>query len=369
MIRVAAIGHGDIAHRRHFPELQQLAGRAELVAVAGRDPGRLAATAKAFGVPRTYSDVEKMFAEDGFNAVLVLTPPDSHAAYCQLAIETGKHVLVEKPLVGSLQDALDLLNALRKRQQVAPVTFFPLPHVETTEFRTVARLIETGAIGKATSLECHVGHRGPTHASWFYRHDLAGGGVLLDLGIYQVSAAAALFGPASRMSALCSRCFDQRVMDDGSTVAPDVEDSALVNLWFDDRIAATVNANWNGFLSHHHTRLRGIAIGREGILQFGVADNCIYVHRADGQYKGELEETEQVDFDGYPSRRLPVGPATAEPSIMETFINRIEAGDSDTRLLEIQVHVMEILLNAYRDDGPDVGRLTTGFAHRPANQR
>ena len=52
MIRVAAIGHGDIAQRRHFPELKQLGGRAELVAVAGRDPGRLVATATAFGVPR-----------------------------------------------------------------------------------------------------------------------------------------------------------------------------------------------------------------------------------------------------------------------------------------------------------------------------
>jgi predicted dehydrogenase len=40
-LRIAAIGYGDIAQRRHFPQLQELRGRAELVAIAGRDPARL----------------------------------------------------------------------------------------------------------------------------------------------------------------------------------------------------------------------------------------------------------------------------------------------------------------------------------------
>jgi predicted dehydrogenase len=369
VIRVAAIGHGDIAHRRHFPELKQLGGKAALVAIAGRDPSRLDETARSFGVPRAYTDVDRMFAEDGFDAVLVLTPPNSHAEYVRKAIEHGKHVLVEKPLARSLDDALALRDALYVRQAASPITFFPLPHVETAELRTVARLIEADAIGTTTSVECHRGHRGPTHASWFYRRDLAGGGVLLDLGIYQLSAVAALFGPARSMSALCSRCFNERVMDDGSKVAPDVEDCALVNLWLDDGIAATVNANWNGFLSHHDTRRRVVVIGREGILHFGVADNCIYVHRPDGRYDGELAKTEAVDFDGYPSRRLPIVRSVTESSIVEDFVDRIEAGDHQTRRLEIQVHVMEIVLNAYRDASlDDLHRLATDFPYRSVKQ-
>ena len=62
----------------------------------------------------------------------------------------------------------------------------------------------------------------------FYRKDLAGGGVLFDLGIYQVSAVVSLFGPAQTVTALCNRRFETRTMDDGTVIQPDVEDSAIV---------------------------------------------------------------------------------------------------------------------------------------------
>ena len=246
MIRIASIGYGDIARRRHFPEFRNLGDKAQLVALAGRDEPSLAECARKFGVPAWYPDVDEMLARDDVDAVLVLTPPDSHGLFAKKAIEAGKHVLLEKPMVKSVEEATDLLQALKIQQQKKPITFFPLPHVDIPEHRVVARLIADGVIGEATSVECHRGHRGPSHADWFYRKELAGGGVLFDLGIYQVSAVVSLFGPARTVSALCNRHFDTRTMDDGTVVQPDVEDSALVSLWLDNRMAVTINANWNG---------------------------------------------------------------------------------------------------------------------------
>ena len=348
MIRIACVGYGDIARRRHFPELRDLGGKAQLVAIAGRDESALADYARESGVPAWTTNVDEMVTRDDIDAVLVLTLPDSHSLFAMKAIEAGKHVLVEKPLVMSVEEAADLLQALKAQQGKKPVTFFPLPHVETPEHKAVARLLADGVIGEATSVECHRGHCGPTHADWFYRKALAGGGVLFDLGIYQVSAVVSLFGPARAVTALCNRHFDSRTMDDGTVVEPDVEDSAMVSLSLENRMAASINANWNGYVTHHATRRRVTVIGREGSLHFGVEDGGIYVHRADGDYGAVGELSEEAQFDGYPCRRIaPEAGATAS-SIVGDFISMIEDGETSTRSLDMQVHVMEIIFEAYR---------------------
>ncbi len=363
MIRVASVGYGDIARRRHFPELLDLRGRAELVAIAGRDESSLEACARELGIPDRYTAADEMLARDDVDAVLILTPPDSHGPFARKAIEAGKHVLLEKPLVTSLEEAADLLRALEIQQRRKPITFLPLPHVESPEHRAVARLIAAGAIGDATGVECHRGHRGPTHADWFYRKERAGGGVLFDLGIYQVSAAVSLFGPARTVTALCGRRYETRTMDDGSTIVPDVEDSALVSLQLENGMAASVNANWNGYVTHHATRRRVTVIGREGSLHFGVDDGGIYIHRSDGDYGIVGGPSEEARFDGYACRRLVPRGGAPPPTAVGDFVNLIEAGEASTRALEMQVHVMEIVFEAYRASDANGARpLTTRFS-------
>jgi predicted dehydrogenase len=338
MLRIASIGCGDIAQRKHFPQLLAL-DTAKLVAIAGRDPARLHACAARFGSPATYTDPAEMLARADIDAVLILTPPDTHADYAEMAVRAGKHVMVEKPLVRAVAEAERLAAAVRAHP---PVTFFALPHVETAEQRLVAQLLP--AIGEVTLVESHRGHRGPTHADWFYRRALAGGGVLLDLGIYQLTGIAALFGPAVSMTAACTTRFATRRMDDGSHVAPDVEDSALLTLHLADGTAVAVTATWNAAASHHHTRMRTTVFGRAGTLHYGVADGCIYLHRPDGDYAG-LPASEPADFDGLPSRRL--RPTATPTTIIADFVARIAAGDTSTRSLDIQMHVMDLIAAAY----------------------
>jgi 1,5-anhydro-D-fructose reductase (1,5-anhydro-D-mannitol-forming) len=347
VLRIAAIGCGDIAQRRHFPQIEALHGTAELVAIAGRDRTRLKDCAARFKVPRWYTDPAAMLRDVAIDAVLVLTPPDSHAEYAEMAVRAGKHVMVEKPLVTAVDEALRLCEAVRSQQSVKPITFFPLPNVGTAEHGLVDRLLQAGAVGEVTSVECHRGHRGPTHASWFYQKHLAGGGVLFDLGIYGLTTVATLFGPTVSMTASCSRRFETRVMDDGTVVRPDVEDSALISLLLEDKIAVSVNANWNGCLSHHHTRMRVVVIGREGMLHFGVVDGAVYVHRPDGNYQVLPAGSDAGLFDGYACRKFAPGELGRPSSIIGDFVAKIEAGDTSTRSLDIQTHVLEIITKAY----------------------
>lgn len=362
MIRIAAVGHGDIAQRRHFPDLEELGERAQLVAIAGRDESSLERTAHQFGVSSWYTDADEMLAREDIDAVLVLTPPSSHGLFAKKAIEAGKHVLVEKPLVMTLEEAAELLTALKAQQLKVPTTFLPLPDVETPEHRLVARLLAEGIVGEVTSVECHRGHRGPTHAEWFYRQALAGGGVLFDLGIYGVSAVVSLLGPARTVAALCNRRFDVRTMNDGTVVEPDVEDSALVNLWLDNDLAVTINANWNGYVTHHATRSRVTVVGREGSLHFGVADGGVYVHRGDSDYGRISVPSEEARFDGYLCRRIDSLARACPGSIVGNFVTMIEGGETSVRRLEMQVHVMEIIFEAYRSGAVnEVRTLTTRF--------
>jgi predicted dehydrogenase len=340
-LRIAAIGHGDIAQRRHFPDLKRLGAEAELVAIAGRNQAKLAETAKSFAIPSTYTDPAEMLARETIDAVLILTPPDTHAEHARLAISAGKHVMIEKPLVRTREEA----NALRDAAAANPgVTIFALPHYATAEFRLVQSLLEAKTIGEVTHVESHRGHRGPTHAAWFYNRALAGGGVLLDLGIYQLTAIAALLGPATAMTANLTTRFETRTLDDGSTITPDVEDSAILTLTLATGAAVAASATWNGYLSHHATRARTTLIGRAGILHFGVADGCIYVARADG---AALPGAEPADFDGDTCQRLrPAAPA-GPPNLVAEFLARIQANDTSRTSLTIQSHVLDIILTAY----------------------
>lgn len=362
MIRIATVGHGDIAQRRHFVDLAALGERAKLVAISGRDESSLERTARQFDVPSWHTDADEMLARDDIDAVMVLTPPNSHGLFAKRAIEAGKHVLVEKPLVMTFDDAAELLAALKVQQKKAPTTFMPLPDVETPEHRLVAQLLAEGVVGEATSVECHRGHRGPTHADWFYRKALAGGGVLFDLGIYGVSAMVSLLGPARTVNALCSRRLDVRTLDDGTVVEPDVEDSALVNLWLENNLAVTINANWNGYVTHHDTRSRVTVLGTEGSLNFGVADGGVYVHRADGDYGCISTQSDEAQFDGYACRRIDSRASVGPSTIVDNFVTLIEQGETSVRRLEMQVHVMEIIFEAYRSSAENEARtLTTRF--------
>lgn len=345
MIRLAAIGCGDIARRTRFPDLLQHRADAELVAIAGRDRDKLRACADEFGVRRTYVDVDAMLSENDIDGVLILTPPSAHANHAVAALEAGKHTLLEKPMTTTLDDANRILVAA----QDTSVVVSPLPDVATAEHSLVRAFLEAGAVGTVTGVECHRGHRGPTHADWFYRQEIAGGGVLLDLGIYALTEIADLFGPTARLNALCATRFPHRTLDDGSNVEVDVEDVALVDLWLQRGIAASVHASWNGYPSHQQTRTRTTVIGREGMLAYGLAGGSIVLHRTDGRYPegGAPARLDGLDGRAYVAKTK----QRLSGSVVGRFIERIAKGDVDLGPLRRQVNVMEEVLGAYARSG------------------
>ncbi|MBY0521810.1 MAG: Gfo/Idh/MocA family oxidoreductase [Gemmataceae bacterium] len=112
-LRVGLIGAGANTRSRHIPGLRAVAD-VEIVAVCNRRPHSTAATAREFGIPRTYAHWRELLADPGIDAVLIGTWPYLHCPITLAAFEAGKHVLTEARLSLTAAEAHQMLAAARK---------------------------------------------------------------------------------------------------------------------------------------------------------------------------------------------------------------------------------------------------------------
>jgi predicted dehydrogenase len=108
-VRIALLGCGRIAQVAHLPALEKATG-VELVSVS--DPSRAVAEAVArrYGVPSAFTDASDVLAERSVEAVIVAAPDRFHSPLTRAALEAGKHVLVEKPLAATIEEASELVE-------------------------------------------------------------------------------------------------------------------------------------------------------------------------------------------------------------------------------------------------------------------
>ena len=193
-IGIAVIGCGDIARARYFPAIDALP-EFELRGMVSRTPAICDPLIARYG-GKVYPDLEALLAVPEVEAVVVATPHPSHAEISIRCLEAGKHVLSEKPMATSLVDATRILQTAERSGGV----FMALPFDDGPATVEAKRLIAAGAIGRVSSADAVLAHRGPKHAPWFFDRQKAEWGVAADLGIYLISQLTYLFGPAERFS-------------------------------------------------------------------------------------------------------------------------------------------------------------------------
>ncbi|GAA3208876.1 Gfo/Idh/MocA family protein [Dactylosporangium siamense] len=194
-LNVGVIGAGKIstAYATTFARLPGVA----MTRVADLDAGRAAALAGQFEGVRSGTP-EELLAADDVDLVLNLTVPQAHAAVALAAIASGKHVYGEKPLAAGTTDARGVLDAAARAGLVvgcAPDT------VLGTGLQTARASVEAGDIGTplaATAFMITPGHERWHPSPEFYYQP--GGGPLLDMGPYYLSALVHLLGPVRRVT-------------------------------------------------------------------------------------------------------------------------------------------------------------------------
>jgi predicted dehydrogenase len=187
------VGCGWIA-RRHAAAARTLGVP---VVFASRDVGRAREYAREFGGVAAYGTYDEALRHPGAKGAIICTPHDRHLPDVLAALEAGRHVLVEKPIACTLDEADHMIDAAGRAGRVLMVAenFHFMPG-----FRVVRGLIDAGALGALREL--HLIARGfRRHTGWRCAPG-AGGGALIDGGIHYVHALRWWGGEVRRLFAL-----------------------------------------------------------------------------------------------------------------------------------------------------------------------
>lgn len=206
-LRVGIVGCGNISGI-YFQNLGKYKST-QVIACSDLDEARAQEAAVKHGVPYALS-TKDLLAHPEVDLVLNLTIPNAHASVAMAAVEAGKHVYNEKPLTISLEDGKQLLekaNEKRVRVGCAPDTFMG------AGIQACRRLIDEGVIGEPIACEAHMQCHG--HESWhpapeFYYHK--GGGPMLDMGPYYITALVNLMGGIKRVAGISRATFPTRTI-------------------------------------------------------------------------------------------------------------------------------------------------------------
>jgi predicted dehydrogenase len=206
-VRVGIIGVGNISgiYLKNLGEFRST----EIVAVADIDLDRAGAVAQRHGIPQVLTPVALINSPD-VEFVLNLTIPNAHGSVALSAVRAGKHVYNEKPLTIEIKDAKLLLKEAKRMGVLvgcAPDTFMG------GGIQTCRALIDSGAIGEPVAANAFMMGRG--HESWhpspeFYYQ--AGGGPMLDMGPYYITALINLIGGIRRVTGSTRITFPTRTI-------------------------------------------------------------------------------------------------------------------------------------------------------------
>jgi UDP-N-acetyl-2-amino-2-deoxyglucuronate dehydrogenase len=197
--RVAIIGLG-MAVTPHAKSLLDLGDRVEVAYAFTPSASRREAFAARFPFPLA-DRLDTVLADPGVDAVLVLTPPNTHLDLVQRAAEAGKHVLLEKPVDITAERARQLITICRRRKVTLGIV---LQHRYRPAAIRLRQLLEAGALGRITSASAQIRlWRPQSYYDQPGRGTKArdGGGVLLTQGIHTLDLLISLAGAVEEVMA------------------------------------------------------------------------------------------------------------------------------------------------------------------------
>jgi myo-inositol 2-dehydrogenase/D-chiro-inositol 1-dehydrogenase len=232
-VKVGIIGSGFEADI-HAESFRIYPAEAEVVAVASPTPGNAERLAHKYGIPNVYTDYRLMLEQDDIEMVTITAPNYLH---CQMTVDIarkGKHVVCEKPLCMTLEEADEMIDVC-KRQGVllmyAEELFFTPKYIKAKE------IADQGAFGKVYLVKQSEKHFGP-HAAWFWDVEKSGGGVYMDMGCHGVAFVYWFLDRPKLKSVTCQM---------GTYVHGELtkgEDNSLCILEFEDSAVGLVEDSW-----------------------------------------------------------------------------------------------------------------------------
>ena len=292
-LRVGIIGCGvGLAHARGYARLPNV----EIVALADVSLERCQRITREIPVPDLYSSYEELLQREDIDAVSIALPNYLHAPATLAALESGKHVLVEKPLAMTVAEGEAMVATAARTRRKLMICF---NYRFRGDSQAIRRYAEGGGLG-----EVYFARAGwlrqtgiPGLGSWFTNKALSGGGPLIDLGVHVLDLALWLMGAPepTAVSGMTYAKFGPRgrggwggtrftVGEAGYTV----EDMATGYVRFANGATLALEVSWASFTSHrddYYVHLFGSEGGAElNVRQYGFADNVRLYGEAAGAY-------------------------------------------------------------------------------------
>lgn len=175
-LKVGLIGCGKVAVNRHLPTLKSLK-EAEVVAVADIDAECLNSVADKFQIEKRYIDYRALLQDPSVEAVVVCTPLQFHFEVALTALETGKHLLLEKPLTMTLDEADRLIDRAAKTDRKVMVGFNKRWHRLVRQARDIIQKDKLGPVGLINTVFC-TGHFNRYLPEWRLLREKGGGNLI-----------------------------------------------------------------------------------------------------------------------------------------------------------------------------------------------
>jgi len=266
MLRIGIIGSGSIARNAHMPGYRAQED-AEVIAVCDAVPGRAAAFASEFGIPRAYDSYAEMLATEKLDAVSVCTPNCAHHDATIAALNAGLHVLCEKPIAMNAAEAREMVAAAHRVNKTLQIG---LHWRFTSEAQLLKRMVDAGDLGgiyygEATCMR----RRGIPSWGVFTQKEMQGGGALIDIGVHTLDHTMWLMGnprPISVMGATyCKFGKREDVVNPWGkwdTAKFNVDDMGIGFVRFDNGATLVLRASWAANIEKEFSETR--ILGTEG---------------------------------------------------------------------------------------------------------
>ncbi|CAJ1315065.1 Gfo/Idh/MocA family protein [Paenibacillus nuruki] len=325
-IKVAVFGCGAIAQRRHIPEYAENQ-HVELVAFADPNLERAQEMVELYG-GKAYASYEEILANEDIDAVSVCTPNYLHAPMTIAAANAGKHVLVEKPMACSIEEAEQMIEAAHKNNVYLMVghnqRLMP-PHVKAKE------ILDSGKLGKVLTFRTSFGHPGPEGwsvdgaDSWFFRKEEAIMGAMGDLGVHK--------------SDFIRYLLNDEVADVASFIGTlhkegtEVDDNATCLLRMKSGAIGTLVASWTQYKGGDNSTILWC---ENGVMKIGTVEgNEVIVELTDGTV-----ETYQVGMMSTNEKQVPSG-------VIDAFVESITTNTPPTISGEEGLRAVKVILGAF----------------------
>ncbi len=233
-IQVGFIGAGGMAQVTHIPNIGAVENTS-LIAICDEDLGRATSVADRFRMAAAYDDPEEMFKQHDLDCVFITTPTITHLPLSQLACESGVDVFVEKPFARNSVEAQKIVQSAGKNNRILMVG---MNHQFREDSIFLRKMLAKGILGDISSISSgwmkRLGVWGRPY--WFTDPIMAGGGVLMDLGVQMIDMVMFMLDYPTVIEAVCGT--SNNLLD------LDVEDSASIFIRFDDDTTFLLEISW-----------------------------------------------------------------------------------------------------------------------------